>query len=106
MANKPWSSRNRAFRKALKQLRDDKGLRQAELGQRLGKQQSYVSKYESGERKLGYLELLDILDATEHSVQEFHSLYLVKVSEHSTQDAADANLKPDRTAPPTRLKPS
>lgn len=81
MANKPWDVKHQAFRAALKELRVNKDLVQEELGKQLGKKQSYVSKYETGERKLGYLELLDILEATEHSVQEFHALYLIKINQ-------------------------
>ncbi len=81
MANRPWDPKHQAFREALKDLRDSKGIKQKELGKKLGKHQSYISKYESGERKLGYLELLDVLDVCGNSVEEFHALYLTKVAE-------------------------
>ena len=48
-------------------MREQKGLTQVELAGLLGKPQSFVSKYESGERKLDLPELDDIckaLDAT------------------------------------------
>ena len=38
-------------------MRQEKGLTQVNLAQRLGRPQSYVSKYESGERKLDLPEL-------------------------------------------------
>lgn len=44
----------------LRQLRLDAGLNQGELAARLGRWQSFVSKYESGERRLDVLELRDI----------------------------------------------
>lgn len=81
MNNKTWDPKHQAFREALKELRHRKGLMQKDLGDKLGKHQSYISKYESGERKLGYLELLDILEACDNSVAEFHNLYLTKVAE-------------------------
>ncbi len=81
MTNQPWNPRHVAFQQALRELRDSQGLQQAQLAEQLGKPQSYVSKYENGERKLSYLELLDILDACENSVSEFHALYLTKVAE-------------------------
>jgi transcriptional regulator with XRE-family HTH domain len=41
----------------LRELRQDAGLRQQDLAARLGEPQSFVSKYESGERRLDMLEL-------------------------------------------------
>jgi transcriptional regulator with XRE-family HTH domain len=41
----------------LRGLRQDAGLRQQDLAARLGEPQSFVSKYESGERRLDILEL-------------------------------------------------
>ncbi|GBQ46429.1 helix-turn-helix domain-containing protein [Acidomonas methanolica] len=43
--------------------RHAKGLTQATLAARLGKPQSYVAKYENGERRLDVIEFLDITDA-------------------------------------------
>ncbi|WP_431830664.1 helix-turn-helix domain-containing protein [Caulobacter radicis] len=39
------------------------GLTQAELAMRLRKSQSYVSKYERGERRIDVIELFEILHA-------------------------------------------
>jgi transcriptional regulator with XRE-family HTH domain len=41
----------------LRQLRLDAGLTQVEVAKRLGEPQSFVSKYESGERRLDVVEL-------------------------------------------------
>lgn len=51
------------LRKLLKQLRKDAGLRQVDLADRLGKPQSYISKYESGEKTLDLLEAKEVCDA-------------------------------------------
>lgn len=48
----------------LRQLRQEAGLRQVDLAGRLGEPQSFVSKYESGERRLDVLELRQICAAT------------------------------------------
>ena len=52
------------MRKTLAQLlvslRHEAGLRQVDLAQRLRKPQSFVSKYESGERRLDLVELYSI----------------------------------------------
>ena len=39
------------------------GLNQTEVAQRLGKPQSYVAKYEGGERRLDVVEFLAVCDA-------------------------------------------
>ncbi len=38
-------------------------LTQAELSRRLGRPQSFVSKYERGERRLDFVEVLEITEA-------------------------------------------
>ena len=42
--------------------RRDKAMTQAEVAHRLGKPQSYVAKYEGGERRLDIVEFLDIVE--------------------------------------------
>ena len=54
---------HRALQTVLHAMREGGGLTQAELAGRLGKPQSYVSKYESGERKLELPELDEICRA-------------------------------------------
>ena len=44
----------------LRDARSKAGLRQVDLAKRLGLPQSYVSKYESGERRLDLLDLQDV----------------------------------------------
>jgi len=44
----------------LRDLRKKQGVRQQELAERLGRPQSYVSKYESGERNIDLVELIDV----------------------------------------------
>jgi len=55
----------------LRQLRLDAGYTQAELAKRLGQPQSFVSKYESGERRLDLVELRQICEAVGISLREF-----------------------------------
>jgi len=55
----------------LKKNRQDRGIRQVELAEKLGVPQSFISKYESGDRRLDVLELRQVCDALGISLQEF-----------------------------------
>lgn len=54
----------------LKTFRKRVGLKQAEVASRLGVPQSFVSKYESGERKLDLVEAQRVCVALEISLTE------------------------------------
>lgn len=51
------------FRQMLIQARKEAGLTQRELADRLGRPQSYVSKYENAERRLDLIEFIQIAEA-------------------------------------------
>ncbi len=53
-----------ALQQVLRQLRLGAGQRQEDLAARLHEPQSFVSKYESGERRLDLIELRQICQAT------------------------------------------
>lgn len=55
--------RYRKLCELLRQMREEAGLSQVELARRLCKPQSYVSKYESAERRLDLLEVWLICEA-------------------------------------------
>lgn len=55
----------------LRQVRADAGLTQTDVAQRLGQPQSFVSKYESGERRLDILELREVCQAIGIPLPEF-----------------------------------
>lgn len=52
-----------ALMSALKQARLDAGLTQTELAERLKRPQSFVAKYENGERRIEVVELVEIAAA-------------------------------------------
>jgi transcriptional regulator with XRE-family HTH domain len=56
----PGSSILRAL---LREARLARGLTQENVAERLGRPQSFVSKYETGERRLDVLELMEVLRA-------------------------------------------
>lgn len=49
------------FRRLLVEARKSVGITQSELAERLGKPQSFVSKFESGERRLDFPEWVDVI---------------------------------------------
>ena len=51
------------FRRRLCKARQDANLTQEDLASRLGRPQSFVSKYERGERRLDVVEFFEIADA-------------------------------------------
>jgi transcriptional regulator with XRE-family HTH domain len=55
----------------LREVRTEAGIRQTDLAERLGQTQSFVSKYESGERRLDILELRDVCEALGLPLAEF-----------------------------------
>ena len=71
MSRYTGSSEQRHLRHLLRQIRTEAGLRQDDLAERLEQSQSFVSKYESGERRLDLLELQHICRAVGLSLAEF-----------------------------------
>jgi len=72
MATKnPVGIQQERLQSLLREIRLDADLRQSELAKRLGQPQSFVSKYESGERRLDLLELRQVCEAVGISLKEF-----------------------------------
>jgi transcriptional regulator with XRE-family HTH domain len=70
--SKAKSTRDSAVLLALlKSIRTGAGLTQAEMARKLGQPQSFVSKYESGERRLDVLELRQVCRAGSILMAEF-----------------------------------
>lgn len=66
-----YSEHQERLQELLRLARVDAGLRQVDLAHRVGQPQSFVSKYESGERRLDLLELRQICEAVGMSLGEF-----------------------------------
>jgi transcriptional regulator with XRE-family HTH domain len=62
--------RNRLI-KLLRELRVEAGWTQTDLAARVEKDQTFVSKYESGERRLDVLEVREICEAIGITLEEF-----------------------------------
>lgn len=65
------TANQRRMVRLLRQLRIAAGLRQADVAARLHKPQSFVSKYETGERRLDILELREVCRAIGVSLPQF-----------------------------------
>ena len=63
MSKSTYSRKYRRFCESLARARREAGLSQEEVARRLSKPQSYVSKFESAERRLDMIEFLDVADA-------------------------------------------
>jgi len=60
MTKNTYTAQQQCLQALLRQVRQEAGMRQVDLATRLGQHQSYVSKYESGERRLDILELRQV----------------------------------------------
>lgn len=59
------------FRKLLRDIRNERGLTQVQLAERIKRDQSFVSRYEAGDKVLDIVELREICVALEISLEKF-----------------------------------
>ena len=71
MSKSIFSREQERLQELLRSLRKDAGLTQVDLAKKLRRPQSFVSKYESGERRLDLVELHQICRAVNVSLGEF-----------------------------------
>ncbi|MCC6285066.1 MAG: helix-turn-helix transcriptional regulator [Phycisphaerales bacterium] len=71
MATRANLAEKKRFLSLVRQMRVDAGLRQADLARKLGEPQSFVSRYESGDRRLDVLELRHICTVLGVSLADF-----------------------------------
>ena len=68
------TSENNILLSLLRQVRQDAGLTQAEMAARLGVNQSWISYYERGSRKLDMLQIRQICVAVGVPIAEFAAM--------------------------------
>lgn len=71
MTSSVFTKKYEKFKELLTQYRRDADITQQVLAERLGKPQSFVSKYESGERRLDLIEFLEVAEALQFDPFEF-----------------------------------
>ena len=71
MTSSVFTKKYEVFRELLIQYRKNAGITQQSLAEKLNKPQSFVSKYESGERRLDVIEFLDVAEALQFDVYQF-----------------------------------
>ena len=67
------------FREMLTTARTEQGLLQSHVAERLGKNQSFVSKYERGERRLDMPEFIEVADALGINIENFIARYKLRI---------------------------
>jgi transcriptional regulator with XRE-family HTH domain len=73
--------RRRVLLALLRQVRLEAGLRQVDVAAKLRKPQSFVSNYESGERRLGLLELQALCEVLEIKLDDFVKRFQADLAE-------------------------
>ncbi len=72
-----------SFRELLRAYRERAGLTQSEVAAELGVPQSYVSKYETGERRLDFTETAAVCGVLGVSIVEFAKTFERKTRKQS-----------------------
>lgn len=76
MSRTKYTRADETFRRLLREIREGEGLSQKAVAHRLGLPQSYVSKYELGERRLDFLETMVVCEALGTDLNSFLRMYL------------------------------
>lgn len=69
------------FRSLLVSAREQSGLTQVQIAERLGKPQSFISKYERGERRLDFTEFIELADVLGIDVTDFVGRYQSEITQ-------------------------
>lgn len=78
MGKNRWSKRQEQLQDSLRELRENANLTQVELAGKLGRPQSFVSKIESGERRVDIVELEEICKVCKSNLLSFTREFIKK----------------------------
>lgn len=73
------------FRSLLISAREESGLTQVQIAERLGKPQSFISKYERGERRLDFAEFIEVADILGIDAADFVDRYQSAITQATIQ---------------------
>ena len=79
MPNPIHQSNYKLFREMLTSIRLEKGLLQSDVADRVRKPQSFISKYERGERRLDFAEFVQIAEALDIDAADFLREYKARL---------------------------
>ncbi|MGB8355485.1 MAG: helix-turn-helix transcriptional regulator [Chthoniobacteraceae bacterium] len=79
MSKTKFTQADDIFRELLKENRVKNNLTQVELAARLEQPQSYVSKYELGERRLDFIETMFVCDALGIEITDFAKAFSARL---------------------------
>jgi len=71
MKKRVYIAQRKVMTDLLRGIRLEAGLTQVELAARIGKDQAYISRYESGQRRLDLLEVREVCQAIGITLEEF-----------------------------------
>lgn len=92
MSSSLHSHHYQIFRSLLVSAREKSGLTQVQIAESLGKPQSFISKYERGERRLDFPEFIELAEILGINIEDFVNLYLSTIA-HSTIQKAHRTRK-------------
>ncbi|MGA3145243.1 MAG: helix-turn-helix transcriptional regulator [Verrucomicrobiota bacterium] len=90
MSKSAFTKSNDEFCALLKELRVSKGLTQADVAERLRLPQSYVSKVETGERRIDFVETAAFCGAIGVDLAAFAKLFSKRASRGGVPDRRDS----------------
>jgi len=67
------------FRSLLVAARERSGLTQAQVAEQLNRPQSYISKYERGERRLDFTEFVELAEVLGINIPDFVATYKTSI---------------------------
>ena len=71
MKKRAYIVQRKLMTELLRGIRLEAGLTQVELAKRVGKDQAYISRYESGQRRLDLLEVREVCQAIGITLEDF-----------------------------------
>jgi transcriptional regulator with XRE-family HTH domain len=99
MAGSVYTDEHRALVETLVAARRKSGLRQADLGALVGRDQSYISNIERGERRVDAIEFYKLAKAVQTDPVKLYGALVMKLDKSDSQNRADFRVPPLEETP-------